>query len=92
MNSGPWDEAPAATTRRGRANPRRGVSVSPRGGWGPAPVKKDDPQSIPERAVALTAGPQIGSSQIVSALGAGGMKRLRPRRGEDGQIRAEASA
>ena len=32
--------APAATTSRGHANPRRGVSVSSRRGWGPAAIEE----------------------------------------------------
>jgi Tol biopolymer transport system component len=74
---------------RGQATPRRpfdklrvdpskveGRDISARNAAGVGPrrkCKKDDPEPIPEGTVALTAGTQIGSYQIVSALGAGGM-------------------
>src|SRR6267142_537961 len=35
-----WSQAPAATPRRGRANPQRGVCESSRRGWGPAASAK----------------------------------------------------
>jgi hypothetical protein len=49
VDAGSEEEAPAAMPSRGQVNPRRGISVSSRRGWGPGASEKLDRDELRRR-------------------------------------------
>jgi tetratricopeptide (TPR) repeat protein/4-amino-4-deoxy-L-arabinose transferase-like glycosyltransferase len=66
--SNTWTAAPAAMPRRGQANPRRGISVSSRRGWGPGASGKQLAVAVGVMGVAIVSNWPLLSGWLMKAI------------------------